>query len=810
MGATNGQHSPHLQEQLFTPKRDYEFPFKTTLSFHKVVELWNTDDGNPTSIRTLLVDRVNEELEKYPSFRGPIENVKDLDVPYDVAALFFGIVMSQAEKQHSLIGIYRPFMESVFTTPGYQRLFLANEGKRSYRSKVDDSTMSWGKAVMAYSAILEKFYGVDIAFEYPMINMVEDPDTGLTRWFKMEANSNYADIVLHGELPELSDEDIYQIRSNITDIDLLMELMPPERFEFQGFIIFRAVEVTDSEVLSELKRRLIDRESIVSGGHFAEMEDLLRSYLRAPDARLGLTVFHTDEDGGKPEYGSKLGNSFIFHSVENYSCDEFLTDVYEHICKIRDVVLVYDLQKKQNPGPVDEELLRQGVRNLCVIPLYADGTLIGMLELASETPGAIDGLKALKLREVVPLFITALQRNLDEMDNRIQALIKEKCTAIHPAVEWRFRRAALNQLNSPQAETGVIELEPIAFEEVYPLYGLSDIRNSSDKRNASIQEDLLAQLHLGRAIVECSQRAKAMPFLDKLVYQIRLLEERITDGLSSGDELEIYEFLHTEVEQLFPQLEQFSPEVHDHIVEYREALDPDLGVVYNKRKEFEESVMTITDTISTDMDYEQEKAQEVYPHYFERYKTDGVDHSLYVGASINRDEDFNLMYLKNFRLWQLMFTCRIAKKLEDIKPSLKVPLDVAHLILVQDNPLAIRFRYDEKHFDVDGAYNVRYEIMKKRIDKARVIGTHERLTQPGKIAIVYSQAKEAAEYMQYIKYLQSIEYIDDEIEDLEIEPLQGIQGLRALRVSVNQQFGEARQPIVDEAVATISRLQVQA
>ena len=86
----------------------------------------------------------------------------------------------------------------------------------------------------------------------------------------------------------------------------------------------------------------------------------------------------------------------------------------------------------------------------------------------------------------------------------------------------------------------------------------------------------------------------------------------------------------------------------------------------------------------------------------------------------------------------------------------------------------------------------------------------ERLTQPGKIAIVYSQAKEATEYMQYIKYLQSIEYIDDEIEDLEIEPLQGIQGLRALRVSVNQQFGEARQPIVDEAVATISRLQVQA
>jgi hypothetical protein len=45
-------------------------------------------------------------------------------------------------------------------------------------------------------------------------------------------------------------------------------------------------------------------------------------------------------------------------------------------------------------------------------------------------------------------------------------------------------------------------------------------------------------------------------------------------------------------------------------------------------------------------------------------------------------------------------------------------LRVASLILVHGNPLAIKFRMDEKQFDVDGAYNIRYEIIKKRIDKA--------------------------------------------------------------------------------------------
>lgn len=102
-----------------------------------------------------------------------------------------------------------------------------------------------------------------------------------------------------------------------------------------------------------------------------------------------------------------------------------------------------------------------------------------------------------------------------------------------------------------------------------------------------------------------------------------------------------------------------------------------------------------------------------------------------------------------------------------------MPLSITSIILAHSNPLAIRFRMDEKRFDVDGAYNIRYEILKKRIDKAYIKGTSERLTQPGKLSIVYSQDWEAEEYLQYIQYLQSIEYLDKNIERIELEDLQG-------------------------------------
>ena len=118
-------------------------------------------------------------------------------------------------------------------------------------------------------------------------------------------------------------------------------------------------------------------------------------------------------------------------------------------------------------------------------------------------------------------------------------------------------------------------------------------------------------------------------------------------------------------------------------------------------------------------------------------------------------------------------------------PSLKLPLHTTQLILIHNYPISISFRRDERKFDVEGSYNIRYEIIKKRLDKVRIKETNERLTQPGKIAIVYSNQKEATEYEEYIYFLQKKNMLKEGIEMLDLEELQGIKGLRAMRVSIN-------------------------
>ena len=190
----------------------------------------------------------------------------------------------------------------------------------------------------------------------------------------------------------------------------------------------------------------------------------------------------------------------------------------------------------------------------------------------------------------------------------------------------------------------------------------------------------------------------------------------------------------------------------------------------------------------------------VYPHYFERYVTDGLEFNIYMGQSISPRKKFDEIYLRNLKMWELTVLTKAARLTNALEKELSLPLRTTQLILSHGQTLSILFRTEERKFDVDGAYNIRYEIVKKRIDKAHIKSTDERLTQPGKIAIVYSHSKDAAEYTEYIEFLQNKKLLKPGIEHHDLEEMQGVVGMKALRVEVN--FDET--PVVEKKSELVS------
>jgi len=389
-----------------------------------------------------------------------------------------------------------------------------------------------------------------------------------------------------------------------------------------------------------------------------------------------------------------------------------------------------------------------------------------------------------RFHELFPVFALAMRRSKEEWNDRIRAIIQQECTAIHPSVEWRFREAASALLNiNVKGENS--SMEPIIFPDVVPIYGATDVRNSSIERNKAIQKDLSEHLSLVKSVLTQGMRSKEMPLLNNLAYKIDLHMKTVKSGLKAGDEVSILDFIKHEIETVFDHLKMKDKTLKEPVNLYFRKMDPELGVLYKKRKDFEDSLTRINQEVGDILDQEQEKAQQVFPHYFEKYRTDGVEYNAYFGQSLVKNLKFDDLYLKNIRLWQLLTMVQIARKIKNIQSELKTKLNITQLILVHSAPLSIAFRYDEKKFDVAGTYNIRYEITKKRIDKAVVKNTKERVTQVGKIAIIYSLPEEIEEYKNYFNFMIAQGYIKDTVEYLELEDMQGASGLLALRVEVD-------------------------
>lgn len=758
------------------------FPFKSTLSFEYLIEFWKKEAESSNQLRSDHAKNLLEQVNSVPYLTRPINDLSILNNYTDLIEHLMTAIYPPSRWETQISTSNAPFQfQSFYSSPLFKKIFGVDNKGNFGNAEFDERDMLANKILSAYLMILHKYYGQELKADLQFIMGVKDKS--LKRYFKIEVDPQFINVKAVGEPPPLGEKELNYILEDVTNLDRWRETIPSESFEFVGFVTISATNVTDQETLSQLKYDLLERASIISMDRFLQLQQKLRSYLRMPDIKLGLAAF-SGEWKMMLDYGNKIGLSFIMNEKIKSCCENIKGSIYAEAFKDKNPIIIDDLTKLENKTLVEEEIIKQGILNIIIAPLYYQDELVGILELGSPNKGELNSFVIKKLKEVLSLFSIAVSRNIEEMQNKIQALIKEECTAIHPAVEWRFKNAAFKLLHQKENDPGST-MEEIVFENLYPLYGLSDIRNSSIHRNEAIQSDLIEHLTLVNKILTASHNKKQLPILDELRFRTNKHIDSLSKGLNSGDELTIIKFLQDEIESAFTHIQKFDSSIVELINEYNLNIDNETKLLYKKRKDYEDSVSRINDVVGSYIDEAQLEAQDMYPHYFEKYKTDGVEHSIYIGQSIVNNQQFSPMYLKNIRIWQLLVLCGIARETEKLKSLLKVKLDLTHLVLVQNNPLSIRFRYDEKKFDVDGTYNVRYEIMKKRIDKAIVKNSRERLTIPGKISIVYSQLSEALEYKRYFEYLKSKNFITGETEELELEPLQGVQGLKALRIKVN-------------------------
>src|SRR6266581_7628040 len=272
------------------------FPFRSELSLVPLLRFWEKKFGDDTSSKGVFVRTVREQVSQVPELLGPITDLSVIDRHRKLIEVVMAGIFAPAFFDQEFSAVLVPFqLKSFYATPPFDQLLRGEDGTLRGRVNLELPMVSAMRLFFAYALVLERVYGVDLIVDYPLILTVPDPETGLDRHFKMEFDWRFVEVKPVGTIPTLTDEVRRRLRRDLLDPELLREVLPPERFVFHGFTVFRAIEVTDQEVLSSLERDLIDKESIVSSTRFRALQAKLRTLFRRPDLRVGLAALDGDQ-----------------------------------------------------------------------------------------------------------------------------------------------------------------------------------------------------------------------------------------------------------------------------------------------------------------------------------------------------------------------------------------------------------------------------------------------------------------------------------------------------------------------------------
>ncbi|AHF16023.1 GAF domain-containing protein [Niabella soli] len=635
-----------------------------------------------------------------------------------------------------------------------------------------------------YTIIFSKVFDQPYSPSLELTHSVNFQEEGLAKYFRINIDTRFVEVEVKGPLPELKMAAwANEIRNEDFDWEKGLQELPLNLFAFRGFGIITIEDVTEEQSVENIKSLTLNRNGHTDAGYNDQIIESLKSLLGSSKIEFGLLPNLRVNDR-LVFSGEDSGTTVLWDAKNEKGQEQTLLSFAESYLNHPKTVIFGENEFSGKYKVIEGYLQAAGIQSYALLPVYHSNKVAGALEVYSLEKDQLTQNRLVKLRPILPIVAQLLQNTVDEFNTAVDSVIMDKFTALQPAVQWKFKEVAWHYLRDNHHAPKKPIIEKIRFSHVYPLYGAVDIRNSTIERNKALVLDLRYQLELMLGLLARAKDKTGILLIDEMIFKCKKWLGTIDDYFSDYDSVLLSEFLEQEAEPLLKHVVVSHPELKESVEHYFATINEAAGDAFKNRRALESSMKAINTVISQQLEEFNAELQKLYPAYFEKFRTDGLEYDIYIGQSIAPQRAFDPLYLKNIRLWQLRVMAEIARIIGSLCPAMEHALETTQLIFIRSVPIDIAFRPDERKFDVEGSYNIRYQIVKKRIDKVHIKNTMERLTQPGKIALVYFNRNEADEYKGYISYLQNEGLLDNDLEFLELEELQGVSGLRAIRVGV--------------------------
>lgn len=624
--------------------------------------------------------------------------------------------------------------------------------------------------------ILQKIYS-------KTINLIQDPiielingESHCSMYLQLSLNYDFLKVTQLKEILAPNAIDFKSIKSweqNLNSDSVLVE----------GFIVGQLIDVSRRELLARLEEFMVTDESNVEydyGLHY--VQNIARSYFQ-----------NVNIDIGSVYVLSTLWREFsdwtILRSFEKELYQSaFFEDkgLYSQALLSHKPSFSNDLATQYLSG-LEKKILQKGYLSLLVAPVFnRRKEIVGLVEFASNQKGAFDHRFMKRLEDFTDVFEMGMNSFIQEIDQQVSLVIQKKFTPIHQSVEWKFREVALEYYWAKTSNKHPEDIGNIQFSEVFPLYAQVDIVGSTNVRKQATIRDLTENLEKAIELITLVDQVQstetALNHLKNLNYFHNLLNN---EALNIKEEKVISTLISEEIPVFLREIKKDLPSpIQEKIEWYFSLLDPKKSLIYRHRNYVDNTVSAINSFLLKKLSLSNEGMQKLLPHFIEHSLTDGLEFDVFIGQSILEHRKFDVSKRKDFKLWQLKLLCEMIIDLSKDKVLKKSELKLSVLVLAYPQTIDIHFREDEKRFDVQGSEGVRYETFKKRIEKAYISDSMERLTTSGKMSIVYFDEVTKLEYLAYLQTLKTDRLIHPNIEDLSLDLASDNHGTGALRVQI--------------------------
>jgi hypothetical protein len=155
---------------------------------------------------------------------------------------------------------------TIYTSRLFNMLFI-EPGTKNIKIPDNDTgrDIEHDRIIGAYNLILKKYCNYHTPDFVSSFIPYHDPHSGLIKYMELQLDTRYVDVKYTGSHLPIPEDFINKKDHGLLSLEQLQHNIPIEQFAFEGIVIGRVVDVTEAEVISQMKSELLNLNAFSEG-----------------------------------------------------------------------------------------------------------------------------------------------------------------------------------------------------------------------------------------------------------------------------------------------------------------------------------------------------------------------------------------------------------------------------------------------------------------------------------------------------------------------------------------------------------------